>query len=84
MERCESVTLTNMCMITDGRGRVLVQNKVSKSWGGICFPGGHVEKNESFSESVIREVREETGLTVSSPILCGLKQFCSADNRVGG
>ena len=26
-------------------------------------------------ESVIREVREETGLTIENPILCGTKQF---------
>ena len=26
-------------------------------------------------ESVIREVREETGLTILDPILCGIKQF---------
>ena len=30
---------------------------------------------EAFTESVIREVREETGLTVEDPVLCGTKQF---------
>ena len=70
-----------MCMITDGNGNVLVQNKISKSWGGICFPGGHVEEGESFYESVIREVREETGLEIKDPRFCGIKQFCSSDER---
>ena len=68
-------------MITDGNGNVLVQNKKSKSWGGICFPGGHVEEGESFNDSVIREIREETGLEIISPKLCGVKQFCDGDER---
>lgn len=62
-------------MIYDDNGRVLVQDRLNPNWPGITFPGGHVEKGESFSESVIREVHEETGLTIKTPILCGVKQF---------
>lgn len=75
MTRSESAIFTNMCMIYDGNGNILVQDRKSKDWPGITFPGGHVEKNESFVESVIREVLEETGLTINSPELCGIKQF---------
>ena len=57
--RAEVVTLTNMCMVYDDNGNVLVQDKVDKNWGGITFPGGHIEKGESFVDSVIREVYEE-------------------------
>ncbi len=81
MRKYEKITLTNMCMICDGKGNVLVQDKKSRSWGGICFPGGHVEVGESFFSSVIREVREETGLEITSPKLCGVKQFCDGDER---
>lgn len=42
---------------------------------GLTFPGGHVEKAESFVCAAIREVFEETGLTISEPKLCGVKQF---------
>lgn len=35
----------------------------------------HVEHGESFSGSVIREVKEETGLDIQRPVLCGVKQF---------
>ena len=42
--RAEVVTLTNMCMVYDDNGNVLVQDKVDKNWGGITFPGGHIEK----------------------------------------
>ena len=75
MSRAEQVVLTNMCMVTDGRGNVLVQDRKDPGWPGIVFPGGHVEPGESFVDSVIREVREETGITVLNPRICGVKQF---------
>lgn len=75
MARAESAVFTNMCMVTDGAGNVLVQDRKNPDWPGVTFPGGHVEPGESFVESVIREVREETGLTVGNPMLCGIKQF---------
>lgn len=79
MSKYEKAELTNMCMIYDGAGRVVVQDKVGKNWGGITFPGGHVEKDESFVDSVIREVKEETGLDIQSPKLCGIMR----DQMVG-
>ena len=78
MSRTEIVTITNMCMICDG-DKVLVQNKVNCDWAGITFPGGHVEKGESFTDAVIREVLEETGLKISSPQLCGVKDWSNED-----
>lgn len=67
--------LTNMCMIQDGiTGKVLVQKR-KKNWKGYAFPGGHVELNESVQESVIREVKEETGLDITDIVLCGIKNF---------
>lgn len=74
MAHIEPVILTNMCMICDG-DKVLVQDRQDPDWPGIVFPGGHVEPKESFVQSVIREVKEETGLTVSDLHLCGIKQF---------
>ena len=75
MSRAEQVILTNLCMVYDDAGNILVQDRRDPSWPGICFPGGHIEPGESFVESVIREVREESGLTIENPILCGTKQF---------
>jgi 8-oxo-dGTP diphosphatase len=54
---------------------ILLQNRVKTDWRGYCFPGGHVEPGESIVDSVIREMQEETGLTVRNPKLCGIKQF---------
>ena len=63
-------------MICDGKGNVLVQNKVNHpTWHGWNFPGGHVETGEYVTPSVIREKREETGLTIEAPRLCGIKEF---------
>ncbi len=78
MSRTESVILTNMCMIYDG-DKVLVQDKCDDSWGGVTFPGGHVENGESFTDAVIREIYEETGLTISCPQLCGIKNWFNSD-----
>jgi len=75
MSRSEQAIFTNLCMVYDRAGNILVQDRLDPSWPGICFPGGHVEPGESFVESVIREVWEETGLTIENPILCGTKQF---------
>ena len=75
MSRSEPAIFTNMCMICDGRGNVLVQDRRNPDWPGVTFPGGHVEKNEAFTDSVVREVFEETGLTIENPRLCGVKQF---------
>ena len=75
MARMEEAIFTNLCMDYDGAGNILVQDRKDPDWPGLCFPGGHVEPGESFVESVIREVWEETGLTVEDPTLCGTKQF---------
>ena len=74
MERIETVEFVNMCMVRSGN-KVLVQDRKKKDWPGITFPGGHVEQGESFTEAVIREIREETGLTISAPRLCGIKDW---------
>lgn len=76
MSRIEEVELTNMCMVCDGKGNVLVQDKKNNPyWSGWNFPGGHVEPGEYVTPSVIREMQEETGLLIESPRLCGIKEF---------
>lgn len=74
MDRTERVELTTLCMLYRGE-EILLQNRVKTDWRGYCFPGGHVEPGESIVDSVIREMQEETGLTVKTPKLCGIKQF---------
>ena len=80
MKRTEIVTITNMCMIYDG-DNILVQDRMNPDWPGITFPGGHIETGESFVDSVIREVKEETGLDISNVTLCGVKQWTQRDGE---
>ena len=68
MARSENVILTNMCLIYDGEN-ILVQERTKKTWPGITFPGGHLEKDESIVESTIREIKEETNLDIKNPKL---------------
>lgn len=78
MERTERVVLTNMCMIRDG-SKVLVEEKVGADFKGVIFPGGHVEEHEPVVDSVIREIKEETGLTIEKPVMCGIKEWINED-----
>lgn len=75
MAQTEHAIFTNLCMVYDDADNVLVIDRNKEDWPGITFPGGKVEHEESFTASVIREVFEETGLTIKNPVLCGIKQF---------
>jgi len=74
MGRTELVELTTLCLLCRGN-EILLQNRVKKDWRGYALPGGHVEPGESIVDSVIREMKEETGLDIFAPKLCGVKQF---------
>lgn len=74
MPKTEICELTVLCLLHSG-GKYLLQNRVKADWQGYTLPGGHVEKGESIVDAVVREMKEETGLTVMNPKLCGVKQF---------
>lgn len=74
MEKKEIAELTTACLVYKGDS-YLLQNRTRGDWTGYTFPGGHVEPGESIVDAVIREIKEETGLTVLNPKLCGIKQF---------
>lgn len=80
MERTEKVELTVLCLV-HSETAYLLQNRVKDDWKGYTLPGGHVEKDESIVDAVVREMKEETGLTVLNPKLCGVKQFPIQDGR---
>lgn len=69
--RKSKVILTNMCMLYREDGSFLVIDRKKQDWPGINFPGGHVEDEESIPESVIREMKEETGYDLHSVEECG-------------
>lgn len=78
MKKTENVIITNICLVYKN-DEILVQERTKDDWPGLTFPGGHVKKNEDFNESVIREVKEETGLTIFNPILCGIEEYKTDD-----
>ena len=75
------IELMNVCLLRDDANRMLVQDRTDPSWPVLCFPGGHVEIGETCADAVIREMQEETGLTVLNPHLCGVKQFPIENGR---
>ena len=81
MHKCEETELMNLCMIYDGKGNVLMQDRQKKTWSGVTFPGGHVEPGEALVPSVIREIREETGLEIRNVRLCGVKEWFDGEKR---
>ena len=74
MDRTERAELTVLCLIEKGSA-ILLQNRIKTDWQGYTLPGGHIEPGESIVDAVVREMQEETGLTVLDPRLCGVKQF---------
>lgn len=57
-------TVGVICLVSDQEGRfMMVQQSLRqrRKWG---FPGGFVRRNETPEEAVVREVREECGLSV--------------------
>lgn len=82
MSRSEKVELAVLCMLRSD-GKILLQQRVKEGdWSGlVTLPGGHVERDESIIDAVIREIREECGLTVINPELRGIKQFPLEEGR---
>lgn len=62
------------CALLDQDGRVLIaQRPEGKALAGLWeFPGGKVEPGEQPEVTLIRELREEIGITVKEPCLAPL------------
>src|SRR3989338_3418339 len=46
-----------------------------RSSGEWCLPGGKLDWQETFEEGAIREVKEETGIIISSPKVISVHNF---------
>jgi 8-oxo-dGTP diphosphatase len=68
------LTLVVACALIDADKRVLLaQRPEDKPMAGLWeFPGGKVEPGESPEQTLIRELHEELGITVSEPCLAPL------------
>ena len=68
------LVLVAACALLDSDGRVLLaQRPAGKPMAGLWeFPGGKVEAGERPEETLIRELREELGITVNEACLAPL------------
>jgi ADP-ribose pyrophosphatase YjhB (NUDIX family) len=57
-------------VVRDGEGKILLQRRSDNGLWGL--PGGSVEIGESVTAAIVREVREETGLSVRVDRLIGV------------
>lgn len=72
------IELTTMCTVLK-EDKVLMINRTN-GWNGWAFLGGHVEKGESVDECVKREMMEEAGIAISSPIFKGITNIFNTEN----
>ena len=62
------------------RGKILVLYKNYKNkYEGWVLPKGTVEAGEEYKETALREVKEETGYTLTSYRFCGIVTFVSGN-----
>ena len=59
--------------VIEYKNKILITKRLNKNFlpGLWEFPGGKIEKNETAIKTIVREVKEETNLTVSNPIFLG-------------
>jgi 8-oxo-dGTP diphosphatase len=63
------VPVAAIALITDERGRVLLVKQTGGPFAGSwLLPGGRAGDDESAVHALVREVREETGLTMSDAV----------------
>ena len=62
-------------VVTDGQGRLLMIKRGHEPGAGLwSIPGGRIEPGETDAEALVREMLEETGLTVEVGPLIGSVQ----------
>jgi 8-oxo-dGTP diphosphatase len=68
------ILLVAACALVDADGRVLLaQRPAGKAMAGLWeFPGGKIETGERPEETLIRELKEELGITVREACLAPL------------
>jgi 8-oxo-dGTP diphosphatase len=70
-------------VVTDERGRLLMIKRGHEPGAGLwSIPGGRIEPGETDAEALVREMFEETGLTVEPGRLLGRVQRPGRDGTV--
>jgi ADP-ribose pyrophosphatase YjhB (NUDIX family) len=65
-----SLVVGSSAVVVDDEGRILLQRRSDS--GNWALPGGAMDIGETFAQSVIREVKEETGFDVCIERIVGI------------
>ncbi|MEK8131579.1 NUDIX hydrolase [Paenibacillus filicis] len=74
---------TRVACIAIRYGRLVLMEKLIPSYFNykqLTPPGGGLELHETLEEACIREMNEETGLTIHSPVLKGVVSYLNYGN----
>jgi tRNA nucleotidyltransferase (CCA-adding enzyme) len=78
MEKEKSCGAVVVRRIGNGFEYLVVKSKAHNHWG---FPKGHIDLGETEEETTLREVSEETGLSVK--LLKGFREIVSYSPKIG-
>ena len=68
-----------LCYLFDGDNVLLIDKKSGLGKGLVNAPGGHIEEDETASEAAMREIAEETGISVTKVEHKGVLEFQFTD-----
>lgn len=75
----DALPAATLCHLVDEGATLLIHKKRGVGSGQWVGPGGKVEPGETPGECVVREVREEVGITVEDPEKVGVFVYRSDD-----
>ena len=70
-------------IIVNQQGQILIGKRKNSHAPYYSIPGGHMELGETFSQCAIREVEEETGLTIYKPQVIAVTNNLSTYHESG-
>lgn len=71
-------------VVLDDSGNVITVLKDRPAWqaGFYNFPGGHVEEDETFIDAAVRELKEETNISVDLTLVNYLGEISDQSNYI--
>ncbi len=67
---------------THGTGLVVVTRAIAPARGGLALPGGYIDDREDWRHAVVRELKEETGISAASHDVRIVESLSSPDGHV--
>jgi ADP-ribose pyrophosphatase YjhB (NUDIX family) len=68
---CGNITWINpipvaVCLLPVDGGLLCVRRAISPGEGKLGLPGGYIDLNETWQQAIVRELNEETGITIDA------------------